>query len=222
MAAETDTFVVASAALWAGDFYHFETLMRKFVSQRGPRSSREEMTDPEAIIITTGEIRLRQLWQKRGEFRKLANSQSRDGDILTDKPIILETVHLRATLWRTGAREFLMQGFLTDLGFGNRFFENARMVAKVAGGSATPSKLGNWESPEVRGEVKMPLGASWYVPGDLSIQVELTDMGLLEAAGMWTERNLPDDARLISGKFENVMLSLDPPERTDVHKVLDE
>ena len=169
MAAETDTFVVASAALWAGDFYYFETLMGKFVSQRGPQSSRDEVKDPEAIIMRTGEIRLKQLWQKRGEFRKLARSQIREGDMQTDKPIILETVHLRATVWRTGTREFLMQGYLTDLGFENRFFENARKVAKVAGGSAAASKLGNWESPEVKGEAMMPLGASWYVPGDLFV-----------------------------------------------------
>ena len=68
----------------------------------------------------------------------------------------------------------------------------------------------------------MPLGASWYVPGDLFIQIELTDMGLLEATGIWTEANLPDDARTISGRFEKVMLSLDTPERTGVHNVLDE
>ena len=222
MAAETDKFVVASTALWAGDFYHFETLMGKFVSQRGPRSSREGVKDPEAIMMTTGEIRLRQLWQKRGEFRKLAKSQGREGNKLTDKPIVLETVHLRATLWRTGAREFLMQGYLTDLGYENELFGNARKVAKASGDRRRHQNLATGNPPEVKGEAKMPLGASWYVPGDLFIQIELTDMGLLEATGIWTGGSLPDDASSISGKFEKVLLSLDTSERSGVHNVMDE
>src|SRR2546430_13772592 len=110
MPAETDKFIVATFALWAGDFAFCEELLREFSPPAETPTFVEDIQHPEDVIRSTGALRLRQLWQKRGEFRKLAAEYSDQGVEVTDKPIILETKNLRATVWRTGEREFVMQG----------------------------------------------------------------------------------------------------------------
>ena len=55
-----------------------------------------------------------------------------------------------------------------------------------------------------------PLGASWVVAGNPFIRVELSDVGLLEARGLWTAPVLvASDGDLIREAFRKLLISLD-------------
>lgn len=211
MAAETEQFIIATFALWAGDFGFVEENLREFSPPYNTPSIDEGAESPEDFIRATGALRLRQLWQKRGEFKKLA-AEYADHDVeITDKPIILETKHLRATLWRTGEREFVMQGYLKELSWQNRLFELAHREAKKHDAPKVRMPVGSAYliETEAEGEPVKPLGVAWAVAQNPFIQVELTDMGLLEATGLWTERRLPQDAEAIKSPFLKVLAALD-------------
>jgi len=213
MAAETDKFVIATFALWAGDFAYFEQLLREFSHPHDTPPIDEGAERPEDFIRATGALRLRQLWQKRGEFKKLTLEYAGPGIEVTDTPIILKTTHLRATLWRTDEREFLMQGYLKELGWQKELFEQVHRQAgrdesRKVQASIPPTDL-FYTHPE--GERSMPLGTAWAVPGNPFLQVELTDLGLLEAAGLWTEPRLPDNAKAIIDVFQKLLTALDEP-----------
>src|SRR6266478_2226201 len=109
MAVETDGFVIATFALWAGDFSYCEQLLREFSPPHDTPPIDDTAQSPEDFIRATGALRLRQLWQKRGEFKQFAAEFYDAGYQIADNPTVLETKHLRATVWRTAEREFLLQ-----------------------------------------------------------------------------------------------------------------
>lgn len=243
MVADTDKFIIATFALWAGDFLFFEKLLSTFSPPHRTVASERDMEEPEDFIRTTGALRLRQLWQKRSEFRKLAAEYSSERVQVTDTPMILETEHLRATLWRTGEREFIMQGYLKDLGWQDHLFTCAREQAaksiepipetpqeelklprrkpKSSAQQTTsdidPDDMSDEDYKELFHSIErppiLPLGASWTQIGNPFIQVELTDLGLLEATGLWTEGRLPKKADSIVEPFMKVLRNLDEPSR---------
>lgn len=200
MAADTDNFVVATFALWAGDFAFADRLLRSFSPPHQVRSIDEGAEHPKHIIQATGALRLRQLRQKRGEFRKLAFEYGRSGTAISDTPTILETTHLRATLWRIGEREFLLQGYLKDLDWQDMLFKLASITADV-----------ERHAQNERGMFG-PLGFRWALPGNPFLVVELTDLGLIEASGLWTAPALPQQAVQITARFQELLDSLDKPQ----------
>jgi hypothetical protein len=217
MTAETDKFVVASFALWAGDFEYFEELLRGYSNPSDVKSIEGGAESPEDFIRATGALRLRQLRQKRGEFKKLTREYGRQGAKLTDKPTVMETKHLRATLWRTGAREFLLQGYLTELSWQDGLFSRARHLAaanehlkskNVSPTSDAVEELDVFESTATRKSFTGS-GTAWVVAENPFIQVELTDLGLIEATGIWIERELPDAAASITQPFLRLLQGLD-------------
>ena len=210
MVAETDKFIIATFALWAGDFAYCEKLLREYSPPYEAGSIDEGVRAPEDFIRATGALRLRQLWQKRGEFKKLAAEYEHQGVELTDRPIILETKHLRATVWRSGEREFFMQGYLKELTWQESLFTRASREASTG---KTPKARTDSQKFELFGsEAVKPLGSAWVVTGNPFLQVELTDMGLIEASGLWTEPLLPESAEAITDTFLRLLKVLDEPE----------
>ena|SRR5579883_86574 len=212
MAAETDQFIIATFALWAGDFSYVQQLLERYSPPHDTPRIADSASKPEDIIRATGALRLRQLWQKRGEFKKLVEQ---DTDVqLTDEPIILETKHIRATLWRSAEREFFLQGYLKDLSWQGKLFELAHRQALNKDSPKVPvfdavTDLFEREDEQLAFVTFMPTGCSWVIAGNPFIQVELTDLGLLEAAGLWTEARLPRDAQAINNAFSKLLQSLD-------------
>ena len=211
MPAETDKFIVATFALWAGDFEYFEQLVREFSPPNRVAAIEKGAKTPEDFIRATGVLRLRQLWQKRGEFKKLAREYRDPSVAVTHKALILETTHLRGTLWRTGEREFQMQGYLKELGWQKGLFERAHTEAAGRDTSRVEPQRPVVETLEsrVEGDLSRPLGVAWTVPGNPFLQVELTDMGLIEAIGWWTKPRLPQSADAITVAFEKLLNGLD-------------
>lgn len=213
MPADTDNFIIAMFALWAGDFRYFDQLLKRFSSPWETPSTQEHPESPEDIIRTIGALRLRQLWQRRGEFKRFAAGYVIEGGELMEEPLILETRHLRSTVWRVDDREFLLQAYLKDLAWQDELFARAR---REAGTHEPPNRISDtkgegpsWPFP-VEDSLRGP-GSAWTVFGNPFMQVELTDMGLLELSALWIEEILPVDREPIVAPLNAQLEILDPP-----------
>jgi hypothetical protein len=214
MTAEVEKFIVATFALWAGDFLHFSKLLKEFSPPHRTERITNAIETPEDLIRAAGALRLRQFRQKRGEFRKLAAEHQRRDVSLGDVPLVLATNHLRAAIWRVEEREFNLYGYLTDPTWGNFLFKNARRAyaatrTRQSKGS-TPVQADLYESDLEEG-AKTSNGTHWVTAGPLFIRAQLTDLGLIEATGLWVEPQLPSDATMITAPFQNLLELLDPP-----------
>jgi len=210
MPADTDRFIVATFALWAGDFAFFEQLLREFSSPRSAPSLEDDLESPEDLIRATGALRLRQFRQKRGEFKRLAAEYLGQGFEIAERSLVLETKHLRGTIWRIGEREFSLQAYLKDLTWEEELFALAR---REAARNALPQRISQaeTESPSlspaehsVQGS-----GATWTVIGNPFMQVELTDLGLVEVSVLWTESRLPESVEEIQHPLSQLLARLD-------------
>ena len=211
MNADTDKYIVATHALWAGDVEYFENLLKDFSPAKKDASRVDFAETPEDFIKATGALRLRQLWRKRAEFNSLVAAHSESNLEITDKPIILKTAHLRAALWRTGEREFFMQGYLTELKWQRTLFDRAHEQAK----KYLKPRLVQGKQPLLKfistTKARVSPGSSWIAFGNPFLQIELTDMGLLEASGLWVKPLLPESGTEITNVFQALLESLDDP-----------
>jgi len=210
MAAKTDKFIIATFALWAGDFEYFEKLLREFSKPFNIPQIADAVETAEDVIRDTGARRLRQFRQKKGEFRKLVLEFAERGVEITDRPMVVEVTHMRGTIWRIGEREFVMQAYLKDLSWENDLFSRAAANAESKGNrDDVAPKASDLSGQSTEGDGYHSKGCAWVVFGNPFIQVHLTDLGLLEARGMWVERTLPEDAESITNAFVRVLGSLD-------------
>ena len=212
MTAETDRFVVASFALWAGDVGYMESLLAEIPRGRQTFQSMESIEDTEEIIRVAAMLRLRQLRQKRDEFNRAAEDLGISGVSLSDKPTVIATAHLRGTVWRTGVREISLQGYLTSLDWEADFFERVGALSQPI--TDADITAGDLLEPEIAGEPVKTIGGSWAIHGNPFIQVEVTDMGLIAADALWTEPMPPQEFDRIRRAFEALLQSLDVPADT--------
>jgi len=203
MPAETDKFVVATFALWAGDVAFAEELLRAVSSPGRAATYYEHAESPEDVIRTTGALRLRQLWQRKGEFRKLAAEYDR----LIDQPLILAGKHIRGTVWRLGERNFQMQAYLTDLSWERELFPRAQSEAAKHQPRRRPETLGEQRGPSPTDSATRVV--SWTILGNPLLQVELTDLALLEVSVVWVERELPQAAEQLREPLSQLIAHLD-------------
>lgn len=133
----------------------------------------------------------------------------------------METANLRATIWRVGVREFVMYGYLINLGYAEELFDRARQIAELEPAVRLTARQSSEKGKPKKGmrkkvdvdlegvkEFETP-GASWTVEGNPFIQAELTDMGLIRVTALWTLRSLPDAGDQITGKLYSVLTELD-------------
>ena len=201
MAADnTDSFIVATHALWAGDLAYAEDLLQGFASTRvGSRSDQRPKT-AEDLMRATARLRLRQIWQKRGEFKLIAGEQP-----IAGVPLTIETAHLRAALWRLDDREFLLLGFLKDLAWEDDLFKRARTYASVVDSDARRKD----EDFQSRGATQLS-GIDWVIEGNPFLRVSVTGMGLIEASALWVHIELPSHASAIVEPLAKLLAGLDP------------
>lgn len=169
-------------------------LLRGFSPPWSTPSLEDHLESPGDLIQATGALRLKQLWQKRGEFKKLIAEYREQGVQVAEHPIVLETKHLRATLWRIGEREFIILGYLKDLSWQEELFARAR---REAAKNESPQRRFPPDVVESRGpspdrQSVQGLGSTWTVVGNPFMRVELTDLGLLEVSLLWIEPRLPE------------------------------
>jgi hypothetical protein len=211
MGAETDQFIVATFALWAGDFDYVESLLGQYSPPAKTSKISDVIESPEELIRRTGALRLRQIWQKKGEFKKLASAYSSDRGGFNSSPVIIETNNLRGALWRIGSREFQLHGYL-------KMLERHEEMIRLAHREASRNEL--LEPQVTEGEANLfpgeddkprrPLGVSWNVTGDPFLQARVSDLCLVEVNGIWTGSRLPKNAEDIMNPFSSLLESIDP------------
>lgn len=208
MAAETDGFVIATFALWAGDTQYADERLAEYSPLHSrPLATLTSLNSPEELIATTAALRRRQLATKTREFKKIVSQRSDELGSLTEAPFVLQTDHLRATIYRRTSRQFSMRGYLRDLDWEPRLLELARKAGNLDSARLITSQPKLLKGPESYG----PLGASWAVEGSLFIEIDVTELGQIEANGVWTKLELPTGADAITKPFEAVLRSLDFP-----------
>lgn len=110
MAVELNDFIVTSFALWAGDWCYLDTLIEKDSGNVDERSSREGFDN---LILRFSKDQQNHYQKKRSLFLKEKG---------LSKYLILETKHIRSTIWYVSDFEYCMRGYLKDLQYGNKFF----------------------------------------------------------------------------------------------------
>lgn len=110
-----------------------------------------------------------------------------------------------------------MQGYLTELSWQDELFTHARRMADAAEqpiDRAVAPRRGMFKAVDIieaeeAGESYTGIGVAWVIAENPFIQVELTDLGLIEATGIWTARQLPSAAAAITSPFLKVLQELD-------------
>jgi hypothetical protein len=207
MNVDTDNFIVATFALWAGDFEYAETLLSRY-GNAPPLDGAVESTND--LIRRTGALRLRQMRQKKGEFKQLAAEYGLKNPVLAN-PTVLVTNHLRGALWRIDAREFNLRAYLTDLTWEesllrlahNEANQHERSLESVERSESSLDFGDNLPSRITR-------GVTWTVTGSLLLRAQLSDMCLLEVNGLWTEAKLTSTDEGIREPFLKLLHALDP------------
>ena len=202
MPAESDKFVVATFALWAGDFEFAEELFRSTALTLRTITRHDRVESAEDLIRATAELRLRQLWQRRGEFRKLADEERG----LVDVPLIIRGTHIRGTVWRTGERNFEMQAYLTDLSWERDLFARAReeyakhqRIAGVERGEDQIAALAD----------HLARGFNWSIVGNPMMEVNVTDLALIEVGIVWVSQELPRTSEELAAPLSGLIARLD-------------
>jgi hypothetical protein len=133
---------------------------------------------------------------------------------LSSELLTVETRHLRGVIWRLGSREFQMYAYLTDLSWESNLFKNAKIFISKFGEEKLPSYLDSGE--EARIKSFMGSSGSWLITGNPFFQVHISDLGLIEAHGLWIKKELPKEAGQIKKAFSSILDKLDekgvPPE----------
>src|SRR6266567_4282797 len=168
MSAKSDRFIVATYALWAGDFVFAEQLLEDSGASVG--TGGDDIA--EELMARMARRHLRQLRRRRAEFRTLAEEYStrRVGRSLSGEPLVLETPHMRATVWREGVRTFRMQSYLRDLTWESALFQNVRREKQ---------KSDSVSSMSIR-EARPWFGTGWIEVGSPLLEIEVTDLGQVE------------------------------------------
>jgi hypothetical protein len=113
MSAESHDLIVASFALWAGDWAYLNTLIKRGSLDKNNKNSRHDFDD---FILRTNENQFNRYKKKRSLFLK---------DKGLTKYLILETDHIRSTIWYVSNFEYCMKGYLKDLTWEKDFFSFA-------------------------------------------------------------------------------------------------
>jgi len=206
MDAETDNYIIATFALWAGDFKFCETLLKKIAPVKQYRKIPDSVEGPEQFIKYIAALRQRQLSQKKGEFEKLiSHYRSKDIDLVSSSTVI-ETNHLRGVIWRLDDRHFRLLAYLQDLSWENGLFEKSiQLLIKVREKKISGLFIDTRHKPPTDSHYIR----SWGLLGNPFITVHQSEIGLIEATAIWIEEELPKDFNHIQEKLEAVLKYLD-------------
>jgi hypothetical protein len=106
MAVTTNDWIIASFALWAGDWCYLE----KFIKKESQKS------DSKGIDDLVSRMNKNQIKRFKRNFQQFNKEKG-----LKKYPVI-ETDYIRSTIWHVSDFEYCMRGYLTDLTSENEFF----------------------------------------------------------------------------------------------------
>jgi len=111
MTVQSHDLIVASFALWAGDWGYLDRL----IEENLPKDKSEKRDGFEDLFSRLKKSQLNRYKKKRDLFIKERG--------LTKYPI-LETDHIRSTIWYVSDFEYCMKGYLKDLSWERHFFDH--------------------------------------------------------------------------------------------------
>ncbi|HEX8916269.1 MAG TPA: hypothetical protein VF796_28220 [Humisphaera sp.] len=208
--AETDAYIVARFAEWAGDLAYSRTLYAKVGRGEQYRLFPEKFDGPTDVIGFVSSLRAARLGeptfeQSRALASKVFAVEREDEKSTVVEPLPLRpTANLRAVVHRVGVRDFEMRAYLSNPDYERRLFAmatklGARQTASADQGEATATK-GAYVSP----------GGEWVIEGVLFQQVAVSDFGLIKSDGRWTKEEPPRDAGEVLAPFQKLLDALDP------------
>jgi hypothetical protein len=207
--ADTNAYIVARFAEWAGDLSYSRDLYAKVGRGEQYRLFREKFDRPTDVIGFVASLRAARLGEPIGERQTLAAKafalEMADEITAHVDPLPLRaTQNLRAVVHRVGQRDFEMRAYPSNLDYESRLYE---MAQKFGTGSATSD--GKRKADQERKSYKSP-GGEWVIEGVLFQQVTVSDFGLIKSDGRWTKEDLPRNAEEILAPFQRLLYTLDP------------
>lgn len=203
----TDLYVIATFALWAGDVEYGQDLLRKLAPLREYGKLPEKVESSEELILYIAALRHRQLIQRKREYNNVVDNYRMQGFNLSAELLTVETRHLRGIIWRLGSREFQMYAYLTDLSWEPNLFRKAKRLISAFGEEKLPSYVGS--ESEIHAKSFTGSGGSWIVTGNPFLQIHVSDLGLIEALGLWVKKKPPQDVDQIKKAFSSILHKLD-------------
>jgi hypothetical protein len=221
-----DAFIVAQHAQWAGDFDHARALFVT-VSNAGSAAPRrppalpsrlpagnpapQGIGDADQLLRAAAGHWYNGLASKIRDFQGIRALYPAPDNAVDFRPHILsaEFRHLRGTVWRMSPREFLMRAYLTSPARSETFQDLARKEARErrreTSGMDPVFPFDEGDGPRIETG-----GWNWLLPGNPFITVTVSDLGLIEANALWTEREPPSEFRPVEDAFVELLRPLDP------------
>lgn len=168
-------FVIARFAQWAGDTELALKLFRKIGRGRRASDFYGKPLSPSEVIVAASLRRSGQIVRNRKSLRDYVPRDQQEEEL----SVAIETRHLRAVIWQFETDEYEMRGFLTDLGWEGRLFENARRLA----GDQQKQPIGDSKNNKL--PVRLGRGIGWTLTGDRASRITVDELGLIQSRTAW-------------------------------------
>jgi hypothetical protein len=228
MAADTEYCILASFAMWAGDFSRAKEFLvgledvQNFLSNMRHRPRfRFTPESPESYIYAAGAMRIRQMEKRHDRFlRKLRVARRLNPNLHTEPLFIASPKELlRASIWQFGRREFRLMAYPTDLKWGDELFVRTAAIrsSAVISRKLPPTLEKHADIPIERERENMTWGEPVRIEltGDMLVEAEVSEMALITARGTWTKKELAMDKTEIVQPFQSLLNLLEAGKETE-------
>jgi len=180
----SERLILASFASWAEDYEFLESIFKNRSDEKLKRNER----DPPVSLFQSIE---KENFERFKEKQRLLMDESS----ITQYSVI-QTEHIRATIWKITEFKYNMRGYLTDLGWGEIFFDKvARMLSHNRALINADHKYGGSQAFGRRN----------------NCIVKIDEMGLIEGTFYVCERNPRRKRQKVIQAFKRVLRNFDGP-----------
>lgn len=215
-----DVFIVAQYSQWAGDFDHALVLFHQIAGGTPSTGvpplapipvsplARQQFGSSDALLRTSAIERYNGLVAKIREFTTIRSRFPPPYDSVEYTPVVIIGRHIRGTVWRTGARVFILRAYLKTLAkagdlkylVGEAYQRGEHNIEEII---TSPTR-------DEEDEIIESGGLSWSIPGNPFITVTFSELGLIEAQAFWSAQSPPASFDLIRTPLQELFNSLDP------------
>ena len=179
-ATTTHNWIVASFALWAGDWCYLE----KFINNDSLDDRHENVRDDyDKLISRMNKHQLDRFKEKRDILLKSKGLK---------KYPILKTDHLRATVWQVSDFEYCMRGYITDLSREKEIFKTIHQFSNRESDHDNIIDLPNFSTV-------------WTLGKNGNCITRIDEMGLIESTYYICDSDLETRQRYATERFTEVL-----------------
>jgi len=181
MTAQSHDVIVASFALWAGDWCYLDRLIEENLI----KIEREKKEGFDDLFSRLKKSQLNRYKKKRDLFIKEKG--------LTKFPI-LETDHIRSTIWYVSDFEYCLKGYLKDLTWEKVFIDQMHLTSALI--SPTENKM-----------EKSRFSTVWRTGKNKNCITRIDDMGLIESNIYICNFDLKERQQCAKDHFKEVLMN---------------